>query len=159
MAVAEKAPAAVEAAAAPAKKGPPVIVLIAVTAVVAFAVGFALMKTVFMKHTKTGPAPIVIGETVPLDEFLINLADSDSSHYVKTTIGLGLIQGKTAEEFKTKVPIARDAIVMVLSAKTLSEVSTTDGKEALKKELMDSINKEIGDNSVGAIYFEGFATQ
>jgi flagellar basal body-associated protein FliL len=38
-------------------------------------------------------------------------------------------------------------------------VSTTDGKEALKKELMDSINKEIGDNSVGAIYFEGFATQ
>ena len=157
MAVAEKEPAAVEAA--PKKKGPPVIVLIAITALVAFGGAFVTMKTVFAKHAKTGPTPVVIGETVPLDEFLINLADTDSSHYVKTTIALGLVQGKTAEDFKTKVPLVRDVVVMAMSAKTLSQVESTSGKEELKKELLTSINKGLGDNTVGAIYFEGFATQ
>ncbi len=158
MAVAEPAPAAQAAAAAPAKKGPPVVVLIAVTALVAFAIGYVLMKKT-VKPEKVGPAPIVIGESVPLDEFLINLSDTDASHYLKVTIALGLVQGKTAEEFKTKVPLARDTIVMILSAKTLSQVSTTDGKEALKKQLIDSLNKALGDDTVGAVYFQAFATQ
>ena len=157
MATAEKAPAAAEAA--PAKKGPPIVVIIGLTALVAFGLGFVVMQKMFAKPAKPVSTAVVIGETVPLDDFLINLADTDSSHYLKTTIGLGLIQGKTADEFKLKIPEARDAIVMVLSAKTLSQVNTTAGKEEVKKELLDSINKEIGDNSVGAVYFEGFATQ
>jgi flagellar FliL protein len=161
MAVAEKASAAPDGAvAAPVKKGPPIIIIIAVTAVICMGVGFALMKTVFAKKAvSSAPAAIVIGETVPLDEFLINLADTDVAHYIKVTIGVGLIQGKTAEEFKTKIPVTRDAIVMVLSAKKLDDINSTAGKEALKKELIDSINKEVGDKTVGAIYFEGFATQ
>lgn len=147
------------AEAAPAKKGPPVVMIIGATALIAFALGFVVMKQLFAKPIKPASTAVVIGETVPLDEFLINLADTDSSHYLKITIGLGLVQGKTAELFKDKVPQARDAVVMVLSAKTLSQVSTVSGKEELKKELLTAINKEVGDNSVGAIYFEGFATQ
>jgi flagellar protein FliL len=157
MAAAEK-PVSAAGEAAPAKKGPPVVVLVAITALVAFGIAFVVVK----KMTKP-PAPVstavVIGDTVPLDEFLINLADSDSAHYLKTTIGLGLIQGKTADDFKTKVPEARDAIVMVLSNKTLDQVRTTEGKEALKTELIDHINKELGSKDVGAVYFEAFATQ
>jgi flagellar FliL protein len=157
MAVAEKpAAGAVEA---PAKKGPPVVIIVALTALVAFGAGFVVMKKMFSKPPAPVSTAIVIGETVPLDEFLINLADSDSAHYLKTTIGLGLIQGKTADEFKTKVPESRDAIVMVLSNKTLSQVRTTDGKDALKSQLIGAINKAVGDKDVGAVYFEAFATQ
>jgi flagellar FliL protein len=155
MAVAEKAAEAV----VPAKKGPPVIMIIGLTALVAFGLGFVVMKQLFSKPAAPVSTAIVIGETVPLDEFLINLADTDSSHYLKTTIALGLIQGKTAEQFKEKIPEARDAIIMALSAKSLADVDSTDGKEALKKQLVTSINKELGDSSVGAVYFEGFATQ
>jgi flagellar FliL protein len=153
---AEKTPA-VEGA--PAKKGPPIVAIILAVAVIAFGSGFVVMKKMFGKPSKPASTAVVIGETVPLDEFLINLADTDSSHYVKATIALGLVQGKAAEEFKTKIPQARDAIVMTMSAKTLSEVDTTAGKEALKKELVASIDKEVGDKNVGAVYFEGFATQ
>jgi len=157
MAVAEKTPAAAEAA--PAKKGPPIVVIIGLTALVAFGLGFVVVQKFFTKTVKAGPAPIVIGDTVTLDEFLINLADTDSSHYLKVTIGLGLIQGQTAETFKEKIPEARDAIIMCLSAKTLSQVTTTDGKEALKTELLNDISNEVGKGIVGAVYFEGFATQ
>jgi flagellar FliL protein len=135
------------------------VVIAVVVVIVAAGLGFGIFKKMTAKPVKHGPTPIVIGETVLLDEFLINLADTDSSHYLKTTIGLGLIQGKTGDDFKNKIPGARDAIVMVLSAKKLSDVSSTSGKEQLKKDLLTAINQADGDKNVGAIYFEAFATQ
>ncbi len=143
------------------KKAPPIMIIIGVTALVAFAVGFMVMKSVFAKGGKPAPAETKekVGKVVSLDEFLINLADPSNDHYLKTTVSVGLVEGKSDEEFKNVKSQARDCVVMILSAKTLSDVRTSAGKEKLKREIKDSINKSLGEKTVVAVYFEAFATQ
>jgi len=94
----------------------------------------------------------------PLDEFLVNLRGG-GDHYLRATIALGLRQGVSDDGVKEKLAPIRDAIVTTLSAKTLADLSTPEGKEALKNELRIRINSAVGDDMVEKIYLMSFATQ
>ncbi|HEX5323912.1 MAG TPA: flagellar basal body-associated FliL family protein [Capsulimonadaceae bacterium] len=134
--------------------------IIGLLALILFAGAFFGVRALKAKgHAKKGPVKVEVGTVVPLDEFLINTADPSGDHYLKTTVAIGLVKGISDEDFKNKVPIARDAIVMVLAAKTVAQLRTTDGKLALKAELRDKVNQALGDKSVADVYIESFATQ
>ena len=146
-----------EAVEAKAKGGKMMPIIIA--AVVALLLGAGLAFKFAGHKSSAKPPPPKVGETLPLDEFMVNLADPSNDHYAKLTIALGLKQGVSSEGFKDKVPEARDAIVMVLTAKTLDQVRTESGKEKLKSEIKREVNKSLGEDDVLAVYFEAFATQ
>ena len=145
----------VEAKAKGGKKMMPIII----AAVVALLLGAGLAFKFAGHKGSAKPPPPKVGETLPLDEFMVNLADPSNDHYAKLTIALGLKQGVSSEGFKDKVPVTRDAIVMVLTAKTLDQVRTESGKEKLKSEIKRQVNKALGEDDVLAVYFEAFATQ
>jgi flagellar FliL protein len=135
-------------------------IIVGLIALILFAGAFVVTKIVLGKgHAKKAPVKIEVGTVVPLDEFLINTADPSGDHYLKTTLAIGLVKGVSGDDFKDKVPIARDAIVMVLSNKTMAQLRTEDGKLALKTELRDKINDALGAKSVADVYIESFATQ
>jgi flagellar protein FliL len=52
-----------------------------------------------------------------------------------------------------------DAVTRVFGSHTIDELSTTEGKEMLKTELMKALNHELHGHEVEAIYFESFITQ
>lgn len=99
-----------------------------------------------------------VGAKMPLEEFLVNLAGS-SDHYLKATIALGLKKGEGEEKLKEEIAPIRDAALSVLSTKKLEELATEEGKEKLKTEMKEKINKELGGDKVVKIYFMSFATQ
>ena len=118
------------------------------------------VKVVMAKdHQKKGPQKIEVGSVVPLDDFLLNTADPSGDHYVKATIAIGLIKGVSSDDFKNKIPVVRDAIVMDLSSKTMAQLRTTPDKMVLKAELTQKINQELGEQDVADVYLESFATQ
>jgi len=135
------------------------MMMIIVGMVVAFVVALIVAKQMFGSPAVAKDAKVEVGEHVVLDEFLINLADPGGDKYLKTTIALGLRKGVTAETFKEEVPPARDAIVMTLTNKKLADLRTTDGKEKLKDQLKEAINKALGKDDVAEIDFQAFATQ
>ncbi len=55
----------------------------------------------------------------------------------------------------------KDAIIRVLASKTPADVLTSDGKEALKEELIEAVNEAIGleEGPVVNIYFNEFLVQ
>jgi flagellar FliL protein len=139
---------------------PKLMVIVAAAVVLIGAIaGVFVVKAQAAKKANAGPTVLKVGEIVPLDEFMLNLADTSSDHYVKTTVALGLTQGITADQFKDKVPQSRDAIIMVLSAKHLADLQTESGKIALKKQIQESVNTALGEKDVAAVYFQDFATQ
>jgi len=99
-----------------------------------------------------------VGPKMALDEFLVNLTGS-SDHYLKVTVALGLKKDETEEKLKDDVAPIRDVIVSVLSSKPAEDLATTEGKERLKLELKDRINKELGSDKIVKVYFTSFATQ
>ena len=96
-------------------------------------------------------------ETYFVDEFLINLADSDSKRYLKIEIYLSYDSNDEAlfEEIqldRTK-PILKDAALTVLRSKTSSEFSSKDGTESIKKELVEKFNSKLENGQIIEVYF------
>ncbi len=83
--------------------------------------------------------------TVELDEFTVNLADSDRARYIKTSIALEVMDDKVAEQIEKgkNLPRVRDAVIMTLSRQYFRTLSTNDGKLALKRQLVKAVNAAI----------------
>lgn len=112
-------------------------------------------------HDKGGAAEKkdeTVGVKMPLEEFLVNLGGSNE-HYLKATLALGLKKGETEEKMKEEVAPIRDTILGVLTAKQSEQLATEAGKDNLKKEIVEKLNKELGGDKVVKVYFLSFATQ
>lgn len=116
--------------------------------------------------------------TVKLEERVLNLkAPATAPNYVKTTIALEFADPKHAyvgakgaaveakdlayaADLKPDMPRIWDAIIQVVGGKTADQVATPDGRDKLKAELVDAVNKQLGaEHKVQNIYFETFITQ
>jgi|CXWL01.1.fsa_nt_gi hypothetical protein len=58
-------------------------------------------------------------------------------------LGVQFVEGFDVAHLDKQKPIIRDAIFMVVSSKTVGEVSTLEGKELLKEEIAASINHSL----------------
>lgn len=142
------------------KKKLPLPILIGIIAgIVLIGFGAKMVLGRGKRAEKSGKPKVEVGTIVALDDFLVNLVGNGSDHYLKTTIALGLKKGISSDQFKDQIPIARDAIISVLTAQHLSALGTDQGKEKLKTELKDAINQALGKTTVVAVYFTAFATQ
>lgn len=65
------------------------------------------------------------------------------------------------EAMSEKMPVIRDTIIRILSSKKSEEVLTSDGKQALKEELIEGINEAMGFDEpvVVNVYFTEFIIQ
>jgi flagellar FliL protein len=100
--------------------------------------GFFMMKS-------KGKAPkepeIKLGTIEPLTEFLVNLKGGSS--YLQTEMAFQLKDGYKKEEFDKNMPAIRDAVLSVLSDKSVPEVSTEAAKAKLKREIAAAVNKTL----------------
>ncbi len=159
------------------KKLPLPMIIGVVVLIVALLVGKSVMGGGKKHKVKKEKVTQEMGISLPLDEFLVNL-NGGGDHYLRAQIAVGLKKGLTEEQGKEHVAPMRDAILSVLSTKTLTEVSKPKDREDLKEELKKKINealeaaepkdkdkdeeadeKEGGKETVLKVYFTAFATQ
>ena len=128
--------------------------------------GFGIMK---MKKAHSGKPDVKKVELSQwkLEEFLVNLADTDESRYLKAVIvlevkgtppasggGEGKGEGGGTAEIK-----ARDAIITAISRRTYSSMLSEQGKMSLKAEIKEALNSTIEEPKVENVYFTSFAMQ
>jgi len=111
-----------------------------------------------------------------LDNKVVNLAEPGGLRYLQAAIVLELwpldegfykLEGeertKAEEEFKKLIdarrPIIDDIVTTTLSSKTFNQISTVEGKNKLKEELMGAINNALGYQGVISVYFTNFVVQ
>jgi flagellar protein FliL len=73
---------------------------------------------------------------VPLEPFVVNLADKETDRFAQIGITLEVEDAKFAEEMKAYMPAIRNGILMVLSHKTSAQLLSREGKLALAREIM-----------------------
>jgi flagellar FliL protein len=106
------------------------------------------------------PKAAEMGKLVSLDTFIVNLADPGGNRYLRVTMDLDVTGGKPAEEeMSRRVPQLRDAILMILPTKRYADISTTEGKTALRDELTGTINGLLTSAKISRIYFKEFVIQ
>ena len=81
---------------------------------------------------------------VPLEPFVVNLADKDSERYAQIGLTLEVDDPKFAEEMKLYMPAIRNAILMILAHKQAAELLERSGKQALAEEIMREAVRPMG---------------
>lgn len=81
---------------------------------------------------------------VPLEPFVVNLADKDSDRYAQIGLTLEVDDQKFAEEMKLYMPAIRNAILMILAHKQAAELLERSGKQALAEEIMREAVRPMG---------------
>jgi len=94
-----------------------------------------------------------------LDTFVVNLSDKTGRRYLKTTLTLELSGEKIDDELSKKMPKVRDAIIVLLSSKTLDDVSNTQGKFQIRKEVRHRLNKILTGAEVHNVFYTEFVIQ
>ena len=81
---------------------------------------------------------------VALEPFTVNLQHDDASaQYLQVGLSLKLTDDTLAEAIKLHMPEIRNRVLLLLSSKKASEISTLEGKKALSAELMHEIAQPL----------------
>lgn len=108
------------------------------------------------KESKEHSGP---GQMIPIDPFVINLADPNEIRYLKISINIEVDSAKVNEEAQLRMPQIRDTILMLLTSKTSEDVKDIGGKLKLQDELVSRINHYLSEGKVKAVYFTEFVMQ
>ncbi len=108
-------------------------------------------KTKEEEHSKE-----FIGRLVPLETFLVNISGSRGRKLVKINMELELTNSEVQEEVEKIKPKIRDYIIIIVSSKTFAEISTREGKDALREEIKNQINLFLTKGQINKVYFTEF---
>jgi flagellar protein FliL len=100
-----------------------------------------------------------MGPIFSLDSFIVNLSDQGGKRYLRITMGLELGDPKSVEEMTKRLPQIRDSILMTLPSRKVDELQTTEGKNALRSEIISKLNELFAKEIVKKIYFTEFVIQ
>lgn len=148
------------------KSGLKKIIFIVVPILIILGGGFAVYHFILSKPAgKVAPNAINVrknitpGNMIELKPFLTNLANKNSSSYVKASITVELKPGGNAGLFKQLTPQIRNSIIMILSSKTSHEINTPAGITALRHQIARSLNRILGRGQVVSVYFNNYLVQ
>lgn len=81
---------------------------------------------------------------VPLEPFIVNLADRESERFAQIGINLQVDDAKVGDQMKLYMPAIRNAILLILSHKTATELLTAEGKIQLAGEIQRGAARAMG---------------
>lgn len=99
------------------------------------------------------------GLMIPLESFVVNLADSADIKYLKITINLEVDSQKSSDEVQARMPQIRDALLMLLTSKTSNDVKDIGGKLKLQDEMVARVNNYLKNGKLKGVYFTEFVMQ
>lgn len=81
---------------------------------------------------------------VSLEPFTVNLSSEASDRYLQVGIDLKVAAPDIADKIKVHLPEIRNAILLILTSKKVDELNKIEGKNRLRVEIRDAVNKPIG---------------
>jgi flagellar FliL protein len=97
----------------------------------------------------------------PLKSFIVNLADKRGvgKRYLKLTLEVEVAGEEQRALVNQKIPQLRDTILLMLSSRTIAEITSMEAKLELKQVLLARMNRAIGKNVIQRLYFTEFVVQ
>lgn len=157
----------------PAGKSRKLFVIVAV--VVAQLVAAYFLVGLFLKHDGTDTPGDAASEKVNeekasssganfdnvfiVKDLIVNPAGTNGLRFLLTTIGLEVSSAQTEKECEKRNVEIHDAIINILTSKTLPQLDEVDSRDSLKTEIKDALNRDLTTGSVLHVYFSKFIIQ
>lgn len=95
----------------------------------------------------------------PMEPFIVNIYDGQELRYLKVKVEMEMANPAIKPELEGRLAPIRDAILVVLTTKTLQDIQDVQGKNQLREEILVSVSKIIAQGKVTKIYFTDFVVQ
>jgi flagellar protein FliL len=116
----------------------------------------------FAKHEEgeeTAKKKTEVGPILPLDPFVFNLSGNQTK-FAKVSVAVEMKDTKVMEEAKKMIPVIRDGILTVLSAKSPDVLLDMASRDKIKKELQEHLKGVFHvENGVQAVYITDMVIQ
>jgi flagellar FliL protein len=121
-------------------------------------------------NTKTAEHKEELGPIVPIaPEIIVNIvSESGAEHYLKVNICLEVRMepGKkdteknpVVFEITKRIPQIRDTVISILRGKTKDKIDQKEGKDLIRSEIINSVNKFLISGAIKNVYFQDFVIQ
>ena len=100
-----------------------------------------------------------LGPIYSLETFIVNLADKGGNRYLRVTMDFELGNAELQGEVDKRLPQIRDSILMILPSKRFDDISSVEGKTALRDEILEKVNSLLTLGKITNIYFKEFVVQ
>jgi flagellar FliL protein len=94
-----------------------------------------------------------------LEPFIVNIYDGQELRYLKVKVELEMASPSVKMLLDPRQAQIRDAILVLLTTKTLQDVQDLNGKNQLREEILTSMNKIVPPGKVTRVYFTDFVVQ
>ena len=149
------------AAPAPAKRGKKKLIIIAVAVLLVLVIGGGAAALFLKKRAAAAAAAEEGGAAteahhaakpdlkhpptfLPLDPFVVNLADKEADRYAQIGITFELESSMSGDQIKAYMPAIRNAVLMILANKTSKDLLNREGKEQLALEIQREAVRPMG---------------
>lgn len=99
---------------------------------------------------------------VEFEPFIVNLADADASRFVKASISLAVTEEALPAEIEENPVIGarlRSSILELLSERSAAEITSADGKDALRTAIRERADAILPEGRVAEVLFTDFIVQ
>lgn len=111
-------------------------------------------------HKHEAPKPPVF---VVMDPFTVNLQHENGDQYLQVAFTMQVADEAQVELIKLYMPLVRSRILLLLSTKKPSELSTEEGKKKLQDEIIAKVKQPFTPQSppqaVSGVFFTAFVIQ
>lgn len=135
----------IEGAQAQKKKKPLVMILVVALVALVGGVGASwfLLKDQIQAEGGEAKKSVLPTSFMDLDVFTVNLQPEDGNYYLQVGLTIKILQTKVGDVIKKQMPEIRNRLLLLLSSKKPSEISTPDGKQQLSTEITNEIRESL----------------
>lgn len=95
-----------------------------------------------------------------IDNVVLNPAGSGGTRFLLLAVAVDMATSAAVEELKARDAEARDVLLRVVGSKTVEELTSLDTRDALRRQLVDSLGALLPTkNSVRRVFFPQFVVQ
>ncbi len=94
-----------------------------------------------------------------IKDIVINPAGTGGTRFLSVSFALELESAELEAEFETKEPVIRDALITILSSKTVAQLTDPKQKEIVRHQIKKRISELMKTDELAGVYYTDFVLQ
>lgn len=94
-----------------------------------------------------------------ISNIVVNPAGTGGSRFLSASFGFELESPALLQEFQQKEPVIRDALITILSSKTVAQLTDPKQKEIVRYQIRKRVSQIMNTESVAGVYYTDFVLQ
>lgn len=94
-----------------------------------------------------------------LEPLVVNVTGDGYNRFLKLRVELEASDVELKTEIEARLPQVRDALIVLLSSKQLSDITDFEGKSLLKEDILERVNDLLETGDVKSVLFTEFVVQ